>query len=96
MNTPTPNFADAMMERLAAHKAGRAEHSRALWRMSAKEREAAMWRGELTGAQLSEWARRAPHEVPLIDGEWAFIAALTPEIADAAQPLAPATTKERP
>lgn len=55
-----------------------------------------MWRGELTGAQLSEWARRAPNEVPLIDGEWAFIAALTPEVAEAERPPAPATTAKKP
>ena len=50
--------------------------------MSPAEREAAMRRGELTGFQLLEWARRAPDEVPRINGEWAFIAASTPEIAD--------------
>jgi hypothetical protein len=27
----------------------------------------------------------APHEVPLVNDEWAFIALLTPEIADAKQ-----------
>ena len=43
-----------------------------------------MRRGELTGAQLLEWARRAPEEVPTINGEWAFIAASTPELADSA------------
>jgi hypothetical protein len=96
MNTPTPNLANAMMERLAAHNASRAEHSRLLWRMSAAERKAAMWRGELTGAQLIEWARRAPDEVPLIDGEFAFIAAQTPEVAEAERPPAPATTAKKP
>jgi hypothetical protein len=80
------NLADTIIKQLAEHRASRAELSRALWAMSPAEREAAMRRGELTGAQLLEWARRAPHEVPTIDGEWAFIAASTPEIADAAVP----------
>jgi hypothetical protein len=76
------NLADTIMEQLAAQRASRAELSRALWAMSAAEREAAMRRGELTGTQLLEWARRRPDEVPTINGEWAFIAASTPEIAD--------------
>jgi hypothetical protein len=92
MNTPTPNFANAMMEQLAAHRATRAERSRTLWAMSAAEREAAMWRGELTNAQLWEWARRRPDEVPLINGEWAFIAALTPEVAEPTEATTPAKT----
>jgi len=57
-----------------------------LWKMSAEERVAAMWRGELTWGQLFEWARVAKHEVPLIDGEFAFIAAYTPEVAEAKKP----------
>jgi len=88
MSTPETNLANTLIESLAAHRASRAEESRALWAMSAAERTAAMQRGELTGAQLMEWARRAPEEVPLIDGEWAFIAALTPEVADRDEPAA--------
>lgn len=57
--------------------------SRELWAMSAAQREAAMWRGELTFHQLQEWTARAPHEVPLIGGELAWIAVLTPEWAEA-------------
>ncbi len=80
------NLADTIMQQLAAEHASRAELSRALWAMSTDEREAAMWRGELTGSQLLEWARRRPHEVPTINGEWAFIAATTPEVADLGEP----------
>ncbi len=58
------------------------EAMRFLWEMTAAEREAAMWRGELTLDQCSAWARRAPHEVPLINGGFAFIAITTPEIAE--------------
>jgi hypothetical protein len=41
-----------------------------------------MHRGELTWTQLFAWARRAPDEVPLVNGEFAFIAAFTPEAAE--------------
>jgi hypothetical protein len=72
-----------MMERLAAQRASTRERSKALWAMSAEERESAMWAGNLTWGQLFEWAKRAPHEVPLINGEFAFIAIHTPEVAEA-------------
>jgi len=77
------DMTEQMMESLAAKRASRAERSKALWRMSAAERVTAMWRGELTWGQLCEWASRAPDEVPRINGELAFIAALTPEVAEA-------------
>jgi hypothetical protein len=76
------NLADTIMQQLAVERASRAELSRALWAMSPGEREAAMRRGELTGSQLLEWVQWRPHEVPTINGEWAFIATSTPEIAD--------------
>jgi hypothetical protein len=76
------NLTDTLMERVAAQRACPAELSRALWAMSAAEREAALWRGELSSEQLWEWARRRPDEVPTINGEWAFIAAHTPEVAE--------------
>jgi hypothetical protein len=72
-----------MMESLAAQRASRRERSQALWKMSAQERVSAMERGELTWGQLYEWASKARHEVPLINGEYAFIAAQTPEAAEA-------------
>lgn len=60
--------------------------SRALWRMSADERRAAMWRGELRLQQLTEWSRRRPDEVPRLGGEFAYIAVMTPEWAEAEDP----------
>lgn len=54
-----------------------------LWALTRDERVQAMRRGELTWAQLFAWARRAPDEVPLVNGEFAFIAAFTPEAAEA-------------
>jgi len=60
----------------------REEQSRILWSMTATERVAAMRAGRLTGEQLSEWARRRPREVPRLNGEFEFIAILTPEVAE--------------
>jgi hypothetical protein len=59
------------------------EHSQTLWSMTAEERQEAMWTGRLSAAECWEWAKLAPHEVPLIENEFAFIAAFTPEVADA-------------
>jgi hypothetical protein len=60
----------------------RREQSAELWAMSPAQRQAAMWNGELSYDQLYEWAKRAPKEVPLIDNEFAFLAANTPEVAE--------------
>lgn len=56
-----------------------------LWAMSPAQRVAAMWRGELTRRQLSKWTSGAQHEVPLLGGEFAWIAMWTPEWAEASQ-----------
>jgi hypothetical protein len=61
-----------------------AEASERLWALAAEERVAAMRRGELSLNQLCEWARRCPHEVPRLNGEYEFIATTTPEVAEIA------------
>jgi hypothetical protein len=71
-----------MLNRLAKQRASKLERSKALWKMTADERVSAMRRDELTWGQLCEWASRARHEVPLLNGEFEFIAVLTPEVAD--------------
>jgi hypothetical protein len=53
-----------------------------LWRMTVPERIAAMRRGELTYKQSSAWAARHPEQVPLLNGEFEFIAACTPEACE--------------
>ena len=55
---------------------------RALWAMTRGERIAAMWRGELSLRQLCQWSSRAHHEVPLLGGEFAWIAMRTPDWAE--------------
>jgi hypothetical protein len=51
------------------------ERQRTFWQFSAAERVALMRRGELTLQVCCAWAARAPHELPLLDGEFEFIAA---------------------
>lgn len=86
--TPT---ADAIRRALAPTPNSPAELA-ALWAMTPSERVDAMWRGELTLAQLTRWSSRRPTEVPLIGGEFAWIMIRTPSWAEAdrAAPTAPA------
>jgi hypothetical protein len=77
------DMSEQLMESLARQRESRRERSEALWKMSAEERVAAMRRGALTWGQLYEWASKAAHEIPLLNGEYAFIAATTPEAAEA-------------
>ncbi len=63
-----------------------------LWRMSRSARVTAMWRGELTLAQLRTWSARRPSEVPLLAREFAWIIMRTPDWAEgrpAQRPVAP-------
>lgn len=52
---------------------------RSLWQLTANERVAAMRRGELTLEQCAAWAARYPEQMPLLDGEFEYLAAFTPE-----------------
>jgi hypothetical protein len=65
--------------RMSAERAARLE---ALWRMTPNERNAAMRRGDLSMEQCCAWAARYPHQVPLINGEFEFLAAHTPEVGE--------------
>jgi hypothetical protein len=53
-----------------------------LWAMTRDERIRAMYAGKLSLRLCLHWASRAPHEVPLIDGEWAFVATNLADVAD--------------
>lgn len=59
-----------------------AEGRARLWDMTAAQRVAAMHRGELTLDQLAGWSATRPDEVPLLNGEFAWITLTTPEVAD--------------
>jgi hypothetical protein len=60
----------------------RAEQERVLWAMTPNERVAALRAGRLTLHQCSRWAARRPREVPLLNGEFEFIAIRMPEVAE--------------
>jgi hypothetical protein len=51
--------------------------------MTRAERVAAMWSAQLTLQELARWSSHAPHEVPLLGGEFAWIAMRTPEWIEA-------------
>jgi hypothetical protein len=55
---------------------------RALWRMTPAQRVAAMRRGELTLEQCGAWAARHPEQVPLLNGEFEYLAVLTSEVCE--------------
>lgn len=59
---------------------------RALWAMTPAQRVAAMYRGELTYPQLTAWAAARPDKVPLLDGEFWFIAIRSADVADVDEP----------
>ncbi len=50
--------------------------------MTVAQRIAAMRRGELTLKQCSAWAARHPEQVPIVNGEFEYLAAFTPEVRD--------------
>lgn len=53
---------------------------RSLWQLAPSERVAAMRRGELTLEQCAPWAARYPEQMPLINREFEYLAAFTPEV----------------
>jgi hypothetical protein len=53
-----------------------------LWKMTASERITAMRKGKLSLEQCAAWAARYPEQVPLINGEFEYLAAFTPEVAE--------------
>jgi hypothetical protein len=73
---PQPDADEAVAERERLE-----EQLRRLWAMSPSERVAAMRRGELNMRQCCAWSSRHPEQIPLLDGEFEFLAAYTPEAA---------------
>lgn len=66
-------------EQTVTERRARQARLRSLWQLTASERVAAMRRGELTLEQCAAWAARYPEQVPLLDGEFEYLAAFTPE-----------------
>ncbi len=48
-----------------------------MWNMTRQQRIAAAQRGDLTLGEMLRWAARRPREVPLVNGEFFFITALS-------------------
>jgi hypothetical protein len=57
----------------------RAARLRRVWEMTAEQRVMAMRRGELSLEQCAAWAARYPEQVPVLNGEFEYLAAFTPE-----------------
>ena len=88
MNHPTSTTAQPLrIETRAARAAlpvaltirSDASELEALWQMSKQQRIAAMWTGQLSLSQLTEWTGRRPNEVPLLGSEFAWLVIHTPE-----------------
>jgi hypothetical protein len=77
--TPAPSSATAAGLKLPATPA---ERDRMFWRLSRTERVALMRCGQLTLAECCRWAACAPQEVPVVNGEFEFISAFTPEATE--------------
>ena len=69
-------------EQLAAAERSRHARLRRLWQMTAEQRVAAMRRGELTREELAAWSGRHPEQVPILNGEFEWIAIDTPEVCE--------------
>ncbi len=69
-------------ELLGAELAGRRERRETLRRLGPNGRLAAYRRGEFDLESCCVWASRYPDEVPLLNGEFEFIAAKTPEVCE--------------
>jgi len=70
------------VELLRTQAAARSERRDALRRLGREGRLAAYRRGELCFDSCCLWAARYPHEVPLLNGEFEFIAITTPEVCE--------------
>jgi hypothetical protein len=71
-----------LIELVGDQLAGRRERRAALRRLGREARLAAYRRGELDFDTCCLWASRYPNEVPLLDGEFEFIAITTPEVCE--------------
>jgi len=71
-----------LIEQILQDLGARNARLRALWQMTVAQRVAAMRRGELTLEQCSAWAARHPEQVPLLNGEFEYLAMFTPEVCE--------------
>jgi hypothetical protein len=74
--------ATTLDEQTIADLKAREERLTTLWKMTVSERINAMRKGELSLEQCAAWAARYPEQVPLLNGEFEYLAAFTPEIRE--------------
>ena len=55
---------------------------RALWQMMVSHRINAMRKGQLSLEQCAAWAARYPEQMPLLNGEFEYLAAFIPEVRE--------------
>jgi hypothetical protein len=72
----------SLLEQLAHAETARLSRLRGLWEMTPAQRSAAMRAGQLTLEQLAAWSARHPDQVALLNGEFAWLAAKTPEVCE--------------
>ena len=82
MSTNRPTRAPATQPAPLGRTPQRKEQSDRLWAMTPAQRVTAMRTGRLSMRQCCEWAARRPDEVPLVNGEFEFIAAYDAERHD--------------
>jgi hypothetical protein len=73
-----PQLAELLCDPLTDQR----QRREALRRLGRDGRRAAYRRGELCLDSCCLWAARYPHEVPLLNGEFEFIAITTPEVCE--------------
>lgn len=73
---------ETLSQQLARAERARIGRLRSLWQMNVPQRVAAMRRGELTYEQLAAWSARHPEQVPVVNGEFEWIAAHVPEACE--------------
>ncbi len=66
-------------EQIVTERRARRARLRSMWQLTPSERVAAMRRGELTLEQCAAWAAHYPEQVPLLNGEFEYLAAFMPE-----------------
>ncbi len=69
-------------EHLARLERARKGRLRSLRQMTVEQRIAAMRRDELTREQLAAWTARHPDQIPMLHGEFEWIAIRTPEVCE--------------
>jgi hypothetical protein len=77
-STDDPTSVPAFLQRAPAWEDNKAR----LWAMTPARRVEAMRSGELSLRLCLHWVSHRPAECPLVNGEWEFIAARTPETAE--------------